>query len=92
MKGPRIYKAINSVMAELANAGISKIHSNAQEQYKYRSIDDVLNRLAPLLAKHRLCVLPRVIDRIAVDRRGRNDELLTGVTLRVAFDLISTID
>ena len=79
-------------MAELANAGIRKIHSNAQEQYKYRSIDDVLNRLAPLLAKHRLCVLPRVIDRIAVDRRGRNDELLTGVTLRVSFDLISTID
>jgi len=25
-----------------------------------KSIDDVLNRLAPLLAKHRLCVLPRV--------------------------------
>ncbi len=92
MKGPRIYKAINSIMAELANAGISKSHSNAQEQYKYRSIDDVLNRLAPLLAKHRLCVLPRVLDRVAVDRQGRKDELLTGVTLRVAFDLISTID
>lgn len=92
MKGPRIYKAINAVMAEFARVGINKAHTNAQEQYQYRSIDDVLNRMAPLLVKYRLCVLPRVLERIAVERRGARDELLVGVALRVAFDLISTVD
>ena len=92
MKGPRMYKAINAVMAELTKVGIGKTHTNAQDQYQYRSIDDVLNRLAPLLVKHRLCVLPRVLERVAVDRQGQGDELLTGVTLKVAFDLINSID
>lgn len=92
MNGPRIYKSINAVMAEIAKGGIAKTHTNAQDQYQYRSIDDVLNRLAPLLAKHRLCVLPRVLERVAVDRNGARDELLVSVALRVAFDLISAVD
>lgn len=92
MRGPRIYKAINAITAEMAKCGIGKAHTNAQDLYLYRSIDDVLKRLAPLLAKHRLCVLPRVLERIAVDRNGARDELLVSVTLRVAFDLVSAVD
>lgn len=92
MRGPRIYKAINAVIAEMARGGIAKSHTNAQDQYQYRSIDDVLNRLAPLLAKHRLCVLPRVLERIAVDRNGARDELLVSVALKVAFDIVSAVD
>lgn len=92
MRGPRIYKAINAITAEMAKCGIAKAHTNAQDQYLYRSIDDVLKCLAPLLAKHRLCVLPRVLERIAVDRNGARDELLVSVALRVAFDLVSAVD
>ena len=68
MAAPSIYGAINAVTAELAGSGIAKNRTNLVEGYKYRSIDDVLNRLAPLLAKHRLCVLPRVVDRTTFDR------------------------
>ena len=92
MTAPRIYKAINAVMAELAQDGIAKTHTSPKEQYLYRSIDDVLNRLAPLLAKYRLCVLPRVLERVAVDRSGVGDEILVGVTLKVVFDLVSALD
>lgn len=92
MRGPRIYKAINAVTAELAKRGIAKTHTNAQDQYQYRSIDDVLNRLGPLLAKHKLCVLPRVLERIAIDRNGARDEFLVSVALKVAFDLVSAVD
>jgi hypothetical protein len=56
MTGLLVYRAINAVAAALAKAGIPKTHSNEDEGYEYRSIDDVLNRLAPLLVKHRLCV------------------------------------
>jgi hypothetical protein len=45
----------------LARNGIAKDHLNDDEDYAYRSIDDVLNRLSPLLAEHKLCVLARVL-------------------------------
>jgi hypothetical protein len=87
----QVYRAINAVAADLAEAGIAKTHSNEVEGYEYRSIDDVLNRLAPLLAKHRLCVLPRVLLRTASDRREQGTTL-TLVELKVAFDFISADD
>jgi hypothetical protein len=90
--GPLVYRAINAVAAELAKAGIPKTHGNEAEGYEYRSIDDVLNRLAPLLAKHRLCVLPRVLRRNASKRCGEQGATLTAVELKVAFDFISAKD
>ena len=87
-----VYAAITRVAAELASAGIAKTHLNGVDQYQYRSIDDVLNRLSPLLAKHRLCVLPRVLRRTQQERDGLGDALLLHVTLKVGFDLVSADD
>lgn len=92
MSAPQVYRAINAISAELSGAAIPKLHRNERDDYLYRSIDDVLNRLSPLLAKHKLCVLPRVLDRTAADRSGEGDLLLVGVSVRVAFDLVSTAD
>jgi hypothetical protein len=92
MSRRQVYRAINAVAADLAQAGIPKTHSNEAEGYDYRSIDDVLNRLAPLLARHRLCVLPRVLHRSASDRRGDHGATLIAVELKVAFDFISADD
>lgn len=87
-----LYRAIHAISAELAGTGIAKLHRNERDDYLYRSIDDVLNRLAPLLARHKLCILPRVLERSATDRVGENDQLLVCVTLKVAFDVVSTSD
>ena len=92
MSRRQVYRAINAVAADLAEAGIPKTHNNEAEGYEYRSIDDVLNRLAPLLARHRLCVLPRVLRRSASDRRGDQGANLIAVELKVAFDFISADD
>ena len=92
MRVPEIYSAINAVSAELAEAGIAKAHTNLIDQYQYRSIDDVLNRLAPLLAKHRMCVLPRVLERSSERCMARGDIAITSICLRVAFDLVSAVD
>ena len=89
---PKVYKAISAVSAELAKMGIPKAHLNLRDQYQYRSIDDLLNRLAPLLPKHRLCVLPRVLERTSVDRLALGDGLLVHICLKVAFDIVSTAD
>jgi hypothetical protein len=89
---PRVYQAISSVAGALATDGVVKARLNSRDNYLYRSIDDVMARLAPLLAAHRLCVLPRVLGRDARDRVDENDKLLVAVTVRAAFDLVSAED
>lgn len=91
-KAPHVFQAINRVTAAFAKDGIPKTHSNVKDQYQYRSIDDLLNRLGPLLARHGLCVLPRVLERQTEDRAGEADALLVSVRLLVSFDLVSCRD
>ena len=92
MRPPEVYRAINAVTAALAGDGIAKSRTNAIELYQYRSIDDVLNRLAPLIAEHRLCILPRVLERVITDRPSTSTPMRVNVLLRVAFDLVSVED
>jgi len=92
MAAPSVYAAICAITAELATQGIPKRRTNETDQYNYRSIDDVLNCLAPLLVKHRLCVLPRVIEREAAERQDDKQQMLINVALRVAYSLVSVDD
>lgn len=92
MAAPSVYSAVAAVASELAPQGIAKTHFNEADQYHYRSIDDVLNRLAPLLSKHKLCIFPQVLERTQTERVGLAQELLLHVTLKVAFDLVSADD
>ena len=89
---PHVYRAINAITAAMAVEGIPKAHMNLQDQYPYRSIDDVLGRLAPLLARHRLCVLPRILKREGADRLGDNQSVVTSVHVLIAYDLVSSRD
>lgn len=91
MGAPLVYAAINAVTREGAERGVAKNRTNLADDYQYRSVDDILNFLAPLLAKHRLCVLPRMLHREMIDRRG-NDGLLVSVSVRCTFSLISAED
>ena len=92
MSAPRIYHAIAAVTADLARRGIAKTRTNASEQYDYRGIDDVCNRLAPLLAQHRLCILPRVLERSCDERSAPDGSVLMRVALHVAFDVVCSRD
>jgi len=92
VSAPLVYGAINAITAELAKSGIPKNRTNEVDDYKYRSIDDVLDRLAPLLSKHRLCILPRALERSVIERSDEQGRLLLHVTLRVSFSLTSVED
>ena len=89
---PRVYGAIHAVAAALSKDGIAKERLNARDDYLYRSIDDLLKRLAPLLAEHRLCILPRVLERSSTDRTGEDGKLLISVAVKAAFDVVSVDD
>lgn len=84
-----VYQAINAVAAELSEVGIAKLHRNEEGDYQYRSIEDVLNAIAPLLARHKLCVLPRVLERESQNAAEATAHI---VMVRAAFDLVSALD
>ena len=92
MSVPRVYAAISDITGELSRNGIAKRHTNPQEQYQYRSIDDVYERLSPLLSHHKLCILPRILKRRMRERRGDAGEALVSVTLKAAFDFVCAED
>ena len=89
---PRVYGAIHAVAVALSKDGIAKERLNARDDYLYRGIDDVLKRLSPLLAEHRLCILPRVLERSSTDRIGEDGKLLMSVAVKAAFDVVSVED
>jgi hypothetical protein len=87
-----VYKAISLVTAEMSKVGISKDNKNLQQNYKFRGIDDVYGALSPMLAKHMLCILPRVMDRTVTEQQSKSGGILFYTVLRVEFDLVSAKD
>jgi hypothetical protein len=87
-----VYARIAAVSAELAKEGISKSRSNAQQGYKFRGIDEVLNALAPLLSKHQLVIIPRILSRECTERQTQKGGVLFSVVVAAEFDFISAVD
>lgn len=91
---PKVYKAIAAVMADLSVDGIAKDRKNQQQNYQFRGIDDVYNALSPVLARHGLCMLPRILRRDVVERQtaGSPPKPLFYVTVEAEFDLVCSED
>jgi hypothetical protein len=87
-----VYKAINAVQSAMCVEGISKDRKNQQQGYSFRGIDDVFNALSPLLSKHGLCILPRVLNRECVERINSKGTALFYVTVEVEFDFVCAED
>lgn len=87
-----VYKAINAVQSDLAKIGISKDSKNEQQKYNFRGIDAVYNALSPLLAKHGLCILPRITSRSCEERINKNGTALFYVTVEAEFDFVCAED
>lgn len=91
IRAPHVHRAINLIVGSFANAGIERRGRNLADGYDYRRMDDLLGRLAPLLASHRLNVLPRVLRRQEFDRESGGKSLCC-VNLHLSFELISARD
>ena len=87
-----VYKSINAVQADLAKIGIAKDSVNAFDKYNFRGIDAVYNVLSPLLAKHGLCILPRMVSRTCEERASQKGGALFYVTVEAEFDFVCAED
>jgi hypothetical protein len=87
-----VYKAIAAVMADLSKTGIGKDQTNTFDKYKFRGIDGVYNALGPLLPKHGLVMLPRILNREVTERTSANGNTLFHTVLEMEFDFIAAED
>lgn len=87
-----VYKAISAVMGDLAKTGVAKGQTNTFDNYKFRGIDDVYNALAPLLSKHGLVILPRVLERTSEERTSKKGDALFYITVKAEFDFVAAED
>lgn len=80
-----IYQAIIGVMADIGAIGKDK--KNAQQGFKYRGVDDVMNALQPVMVQHGLFVVPEIIDQKREERQtNRGGNLIYSVcTVRYTF-------
>ena len=80
-----IYQAIIGVMSDIGVIGKEK--KNAQQGFKYRGGDDVMNALQPVMVQHGLFVVPEIIDQKREERQtNRGGNLIYSVcTVRYTF-------
>lgn len=62
-----IYQSITSLMNEVGAIGKEK--KNQQQGFMYRGIDDVLNALQPLFSRHKIFVVPEVLEQTREERQ-----------------------
>lgn len=73
-----IYETISAVMDEIGAIGKNK--RNDQQGFMYRGVDDVMNALNPAFIKHKLFMVPEVIEQSRERRTtGKGGELIYSV-------------
>ena len=81
-----IYESIAAIIADCP--AIAKNSRNTQGNgYMYRGIDAVMNVFQPLLAKHKVFVVPEIIDATREERQTKNggNLLFSILTIRYTF-------
>jgi hypothetical protein len=81
-----IHARLGAILAELP--AIGKGQWNDQQKFHFRGHDDVMNALNPLLGKHGVYVLPRVLERDAGTRPTRSGGMLIVVNLHVEYRFV----
>lgn len=89
---PAVYRSIACVIGDLSREGISKDRKNEAQRYSFRGIEDVYQALSPLLVKHGLVIVPKVVQRIETTRESMKGGAIYSVAVHVSFRLIAVAD
>lgn len=85
---PKIYEAINGVMADIGAVGKNK--KNQQQGFMFRGIDDVMNALAPALVKNKVFIVPEVTHEERTERTTPKGGVLFYTRLHVTYHFYTT--
>jgi hypothetical protein len=77
-----IFESITKIMEDIEP--ISKDRTNTQGAgFKYRGIDDVMNSLQPILAKHKVFIVPQVVEQNREERTSKSGSNLIYSILKI---------
>lgn len=62
-----IFQSITKILEEVP--AIGKTKTNTIQNFKFRGIDDVMNTFQPLLAKHKVFMVPQVLEQTREERQ-----------------------
>lgn len=85
MQEAMIYKAMIAAMADIG--AVSKAQTNQQQHFRYRGIDDAMNALYPVLAKHGLFLVPEVLEQTREERVTKSGGNLIYSILKVRYTM-----
>lgn len=88
METKKIYEAIPAIMQDIKQ--ITKDKKNAQQGFMFRGIDQVMNTMKPLLAKHGVFIVPEVINMTREERQTKSGSNLLYSVLTVRHHFIAT--
>ena len=80
-----IYAAIASIMNEVGAIGKDKQAGSGSFGYKFRGIDDVMNRLNPLMSKHGVFVVPEVLESTREERINQKGNSIMYSVMKVKY-------
>ncbi|SHI44250.1 ERF family protein [Parasporobacterium paucivorans] len=83
MENGKIYQAISSVMSEIG--AIEKNKKNQQQGFFYRGVDDVMNALQPAMVKHKVFIVPEVLDETREERQTKSGGTMFYSRLKMAY-------
>ena len=89
---PHVLTGIQQVMNAFAEKGIAKSHKNESQGFKFRGIDDVMNRMAQHLVEAGLVIVPHIRSREVNERVNTRGNPLFYVTVLVDFTVYSVKD
>jgi hypothetical protein len=70
----KIYESISNIISEIGAIGKDK--KNQQQGFMYRGIDDVMNALQPVLSKHKVFIVPEIIEQSRTERESKSGGVL----------------
>lgn len=81
-----IYKSIPAIIGDIEAIKKTK-KDNTAIKYAYRGIDEFMNALNPLLAKHKVSLMPEVLENSRETFTSSNGARMTNVVMRVKYTL-----
>ena len=78
-----IYESISAVMSEIG--AIGKTSKNTQQGFMFRGIDAVMNAINPALVKHKIFIVPTVLEQTREERTNSKGTTLIYSIVKVKY-------
>lgn len=90
MEGRGIFKKLHLIMTEVGSIG--KDQKNTHQGFKFRGVDQFVNKIHPLLLKHQVLMLPQVINRQDKLIESKDGKKSQSISLIMAYNFIDIED